>query len=65
MQPIQGWENVGPQTQGSARRATLGFVMPSRWDWLLSSPQNVQTPGPLLPRGEEREKPPRLARGLP
>ena len=24
MQPFQGWENVGAQTQGSARRATQG-----------------------------------------
>ena len=24
---------AGAQTQGSARRATLGFVMQSRWDW--------------------------------
>ena len=25
LQPFQGWENVGAQTQGSARRATLGL----------------------------------------
>ena len=35
LQPFQGWENVGAQTQGSARRATLGFVIQSRWDYTL------------------------------
>ena len=34
LQPFQGWENVGAQTQGSARRATLGFVIQSRWDYI-------------------------------
>jgi hypothetical protein len=37
MQPLQGWDSLRRSSQGSARRATLGSVMQSLQDWLLSS----------------------------
>ena len=48
MQPFQGWGGF-PVILPSVTRNALGCAMKSRWDWVLSSPQNVQIPGPVIP----------------